>query len=212
MNTVNPSVRTIVASIPGPPSPRPIMARISAKMIQPTTSLKTAAATVIMPRSVRKRLRSISVLAITGRAEIDSAVATNRAKISRSAPASAPSSPGAAQAPAKPIANGARMPVIPTMIAFRPCRQTVERSISMPATSRNRAIATVVMPRRATADPPRWGKSSRRTPVRPARARSAPAECPPSARRSPTAGPSAAPAHRESGRRRAAGRSPRTAS
>ncbi len=74
--------------VSGSPSPvaRPISDKMTAKMIHPTRSLKTAAAMIIMPRSLRYRARSMSVRAITGRAEMLHAVAKNRAKMVGSAP------------------------------------------------------------------------------------------------------------------------------
>jgi len=138
--------------------PVPSMPRITAKMIQPTRSLNTAAATTSIPRSLRYRFRSISVLAITGRAEIDRAVAMNRAKSRGSAPASIPISCGRNQAAAKPTAKGTRTPAKPTLMASRPCRQIVDRSTSSPATSRNRVMARVISPSIAKAPPPACGK------------------------------------------------------
>jgi hypothetical protein len=124
----------------------PILPRISEKIVQPIRSLKIAALTTIMPRSVRYRLRSISVLAITGNAVIDIAVAKNNANTIASASGSRPNSTGIAHAPANPVMNGIRMPSIPTLSAVRPCFQTIDRSISSPATSRNRTIDSVPIP------------------------------------------------------------------
>ena len=120
------------------------MPRMRAKMIHPIRSLKIAAATMIIPRSVLKILISMRILATTGRAEIERAVAKKSEKISGSAPGSLPRSFGATQAEQKPIKKGTAMPVIPTVRAERPWRQTVERSTFIPDTRRKRAMASVV--------------------------------------------------------------------
>ena len=62
-------------------STRPV---ITASRIQPTVSSATAVETMTMPIRVRNKPRSMRILAITGIAEIDIAVAMNSAKTGRS--------------------------------------------------------------------------------------------------------------------------------
>ena len=81
MKATNSSVRPIVPPIQNVGPPCVIMPRTMAKMIHPMRSSKMAAAITTIPRSLRYRFRSISVLAMTGRAEIDIAVAKNSAKM-----------------------------------------------------------------------------------------------------------------------------------
>ena len=65
---------------PAPPLPSPTSERMKEKTIQPTTSLKMAAAMITVPISVFSSFMSSRILAITGRAEIDMAVPRKRAK------------------------------------------------------------------------------------------------------------------------------------
>jgi hypothetical protein len=81
MEPANVRVRKIVNTMWLFPFPPPIRPKTTAKTIQPTISLKIAALTTTIPRSLRYRSISIRVLAITGSAEIDIAVAKKRANV-----------------------------------------------------------------------------------------------------------------------------------
>lgn len=88
----------------------------------------------------------MSTLAMTGSAVMDRAVAMKREKTGWFAPASIPRISGINQAARNPMLNGKKTPASPTVKAALPCLHTDERSISIPATSRNRAMARVVKP------------------------------------------------------------------
>ena len=68
--------------------------------------------------------------------------------------AAAPATP-----PASPMAKGMSVPRTPTFSAVRPCCQTIERSTSSPATSRNSTIASEPMASSTIALLPVSGKS-----------------------------------------------------
>ena len=147
INPTNISTSTMVCLMP--PRERAagfINPRTKENKIHPTRSSNMADDMITVPISVRRRLRSIRILAITGRAEIERAVPTNRAKIRRSAPTSAPRYLGKISAAAKPNANGKITPKKLTKSALLPWRKMLLRLISRPAVSRKNTtprVATV---------------------------------------------------------------------
>ena len=179
----------------------PIRPSRNAKISQPTRSLMIAAATITMPTSVRKRLQVHQDLGDHrqrrdrqrgGEEQREDGAARRRAHARASAarPSRSP----------KPSANGTTMPATATARAVRPCRQTVDRSTSMPATSRNSAMPSVVSAFKDTATSPAAREEARLEPP----ARAAPS----------TVGPSRMPARispRTEGRRSRFDVSPRGA-
>jgi hypothetical protein len=73
-----------------------------------------------VPISLRSKFKSIRILAITGSAEMESAVPTKSANIRVFAPTSAPRNCGKNSAAPNPIAKGITTPRELTRIALRP--------------------------------------------------------------------------------------------
>ena len=96
------------------------MPKIIENKIQPTRSSNIAEDMTTVPISLRSRFRSIRILAITGRAEMESAVPTNKEKIRRSAPGPDPMNRGNNPAALNPNAKGMMTPKKLTRTALLP--------------------------------------------------------------------------------------------
>jgi hypothetical protein len=120
------------------------MPKIMENRIQPTRSSNIADDITTVPISLRSRFKSIRILAITGRAEIERAVPTNSEKIRRSAPGPAPRKYGNSLAAANPNAKGMITPKKLTSRALLPWRKMLRKSISRPAVRRKNTTPIVV--------------------------------------------------------------------
>ena len=89
---------------------------------------------------------------------MDIAMAKNNANISGSTFECRPRDSGIANAAVKAIENGKTILVIPTLQPILLCFQTVDKSTSIPATSKKSTIARVAMASRAMAFTPSRGK------------------------------------------------------
>ena len=143
----NNTTRTTVCFTPSdmlPPGGGCIIPNTNENRIHPTRSSNIADEMMTVPISVRRRFRSIRILAITGSAEIESAVPTNSAKIRGFAPSSAPIYLGKPLAARTPHAKGKATPKILTSNALLPWRKMLRKSISRPAVSRKNTTPSVV--------------------------------------------------------------------
>jgi len=105
---------------------------ITAKMDQPTMSSTVAAPTIIPPSSFFSRSRSIRILAMTGRADMDRAVHMNSPNI-QNLSGEVLHSPGIRTTIPRPEMKGRNMPDMLVIKVLLLCSHMQARSISRPA-------------------------------------------------------------------------------